>query len=410
MEETEKRELIAISPEWSIPQLQEKIADAITGDGPALATAATQIKFVSADTCLVVNTSGSTGEANSVAISTAALIASTNAAHKYLGAVPGDAWSLLLPTEHIAGLNVIARATALGTKVIDNRKVAEYVDADFISIVPTQLHRALTSDAKLLEHLTAAEAVLVGGGPISDALKKQAADKHVKVVTTYGMTEMCGGCVYNQKPLDGVEIEINSAGLVKLKAPMMASNYLNNPALWQSLTPDGWFQTSDLGELVNGKLNVLGRADDVINSGGEKISLTAVESLFNSLPIHARNSLLELFATSSSRHFVELASACDEFKSLWALCSESKDGKAISPFRILATRALPLGDDDVWLVLDDCVCPFIFHIPILPSVAPLQVRITDIQFKSSNHEKDEFRRGKMTRQVTFPYLIRDARN
>jgi O-succinylbenzoic acid--CoA ligase len=61
----------------------------------------------------------------------------------------------------------------------------------------------------------------------------------------------------------------------------MASNYLNNPALWQSLTSDGWFQTSDLGELINGKLNVLGRADDVINSGGEKISLTAVESLFN---------------------------------------------------------------------------------------------------------------------------------
>lgn len=282
MEETEKRELIAISPEWSIPQLQEKIADAITGDGPALASTPTEIKFVSAQTCLVVNTSGSTGEPNSVGISTSALIASTNAAHKYLGAVPGDAWSLLLPTEHIAGLNVIARATALGTKVIDNRNVAEYVDADFISIVPTQLHRALTNDAKLLEHLTAAEAVLVGGGPISDALKKQAADKHVKVVTTYGMTEMCGGCVYNQKPLEGVEIEINSAGLIKLKAPMMASDYLNNPAQWQSLISDGWFQTSDIGELVDGKLKVLGRADDVINSGGEKISLTAVELLFNS--------------------------------------------------------------------------------------------------------------------------------
>lgn len=281
MEETEKRDLISITPEWSIPQLQEKIADAITGDGPALSTAPTEYKNLSADTCLVVNTSGSTGEPNSVAISTSALIASTNAAHKYLGAVPGDSWSLLLPTNHIAGLNVIARATALGTKVIDNRNVAEYVDADFISIVPTQLHRALTKDAKLLEHLTAAEAVLVGGGAITDSLKKAAADKHVKVVTTYGMTEMCGGCVYNQKPLDGVEIEIGSTGLIKLKAPMMASNYLNNPELWQSLTADGWFQTSDIGEFTDGKLKVLGRADDVINSGGEKISLISIENLFN---------------------------------------------------------------------------------------------------------------------------------
>ena len=67
-----------------------------------------------------------------------------------------------------------------------------------------------SKDAKLLEHLTAAEAVLVGGGAITDSLKKAAADKHVKVVTTYGMTEMCGGCVYNQKPLDGVEIEVGS--------------------------------------------------------------------------------------------------------------------------------------------------------------------------------------------------------
>ena len=280
MGETEKRELLTISPEWSIPQLQEKIADAITGEGPALATGNNQNKFVAEDIALAVETSGSTGEPKLVAISTSALIASTNAAHKYLGATPGDSWSLLLPTSHIAGLNVIARATALGTKVIDNRNVSSYVDADFVSIVQTQLHRAVNGDAKLLEHLTAAEAVLVGGGAISDALRKSATDKHVKVVTTYGMTEMCGGCVYNQKPLDGVEVQINSEGLVKLRGPMMASNYLNDQAGWSELTNDGWFQTSDLGEFVDGKLKILGRADDVIKSGGEKISLIEIEEKF----------------------------------------------------------------------------------------------------------------------------------
>lgn len=280
MGETKKRELLTISPEWSIPQLQEKIADAITGEGPALAIGNNQSKFVAEDIALVVETSGSTGEPKSVAISTAALIASTNAAHKYLGATPGDTWSLLLPTSHIAGLNVIARATALGTKVIDNRNVSSYIDADFISIVPTQLHRAVNGDAKLLEHLTAAEAVLVGGGAISDALRKSATDKHVKVVSTYGMTEMCGGCVYNQKPLDGVEVKVNSAGEVKLRGPMMASNYLNDQAGWNSLTSDGWFQTSDLGEFIDGKLKIHGRSDDVIKSGGEKISLTEIEDRF----------------------------------------------------------------------------------------------------------------------------------
>lgn len=280
MGETKKRDLLTISPEWSIPQLQEKIADAITGDGPALATGNNQIKFVAEDIALVVETSGSTGEPKSVAISTAALIASTNAAHKYLGATPGDTWSLLLPTSHIAGLNVIARATALGTKVIDNLNLSSYIDADFVSIVPTQLHRAINGDAKLLEHLTAAEAVLVGGGALSDSLRKSATDNHVKIVTTYGMTEMCGGCIYNQKPLDGVEVHVNSTGLIKLRGPMMASDYLNDQSGWNSLTSDGWFQTSDLGEYVDGKLKILGRADCVIKSGGEKISLSEIEEKF----------------------------------------------------------------------------------------------------------------------------------
>jgi O-succinylbenzoic acid--CoA ligase len=280
MGETEKRKLISISPEWSIPQLQEKIADAITGEGPALATGTNPIKFVAENIALVVETSGSTGEPKSVAISTSALIASTNAAHKYLGATPGDSWSLLLPTSHIAGINVLARATALGTKVIDNRNVSSYVDADFISIVPTQLHRALNGDAKLLEHLTAAEAVLVGGGGITDSLRKNAADKHIKVVTTYGMTEMCGGCVYNQKPLEGVEVQIDASGIVKLRGPMMATTYLNDPTNWSALTKDGWFQTSDLGEFIDGKLKIFGRIDDVIKSGGVKISLIEIEQIF----------------------------------------------------------------------------------------------------------------------------------
>jgi O-succinylbenzoic acid--CoA ligase len=91
------------------------------------------------------------------------------------------------------------------------------VDGDFISIVPTQLHRAVNGDAKLLEHLTSAEAVS-GGGRCNFRMncEKVQTDKHLKVVTTYGMTEMCGGCIYNQKPLDGVEVQISLEGLVKL--------------------------------------------------------------------------------------------------------------------------------------------------------------------------------------------------
>ena len=283
MGEKELRALTPIQPEWSIPQLQENLAKALEGSGPALSTKQIEVKEVDKNIALVVNTSGSTAESKSVAISDAALIASTNASHKYLGAVPGDSWSLLLPTTHIAGLNVLIRATALGSRVIDNRNTINYVDADFISIVPTQLHKALTSDAKLLEHLTAAEAVLVGGGPVSDKLKKEAANKHVKIVTTYGMTEMSGGCVYNQKPLDGVEVKITSEGLIKLTGPMIASGYLSQGGQLTSVGSDDWFESSDVGELSNGFLKVNGRSDEVIISGGENISLTLVEEKIRGL-------------------------------------------------------------------------------------------------------------------------------
>jgi len=283
MGEKELRALTPIQPEWSIPQLQENLAKALEGSGPALSTKKIDVKEVDKNIALVISTSGSTAESKLVAISDAALIASTNACHKYLGAVPGDSWSLLLPTTHIAGLNVLIRATALGSRVIDNRNATNYVDADFISIVPTQLYKALTSDAKLLEHLTAAEAVLVGGGPLSDKLKKEAAGKHVKIVTTYGMTEMSGGCVYNQKPLDGVEVKLASDGLIKLTGPMLASGYLSEKGEITSIGSEGWFESTDIGELSAGLLKVNGRADEVIISGGENISLALVEDKIREL-------------------------------------------------------------------------------------------------------------------------------
>ena len=97
---------------------------------------------------LVISTTGTGGEVKKVLIPASALIASANSAHKYLGAKLGDSWSLLLPTNHIAGINVLTRSIQLESeiKTIDQR-------ADFTSIVPTQLHKALTEDSKLLNHL-----------------------------------------------------------------------------------------------------------------------------------------------------------------------------------------------------------------------------------------------------------------
>jgi O-succinylbenzoic acid--CoA ligase len=130
------------------------------------------------------------------------------------------------------------------------------------------LFRALNGDQRLLSHLKSAKAVLVGGAALSQALRNQAELAGVKVITTYGMTETCGGCVYDGKALDEVEIRIQN-GKIYIRGPVLASSITLN---------DGWFETHDLGEYDNDHLAVSGRSDDMIISGGENLSLDAVEN------------------------------------------------------------------------------------------------------------------------------------
>jgi O-succinylbenzoic acid--CoA ligase len=173
----------------------------------------------------------------------------------------------------------------LGTTPIDLRNFdGDYPKADFTAIVPTQLFRALNGDQRLLSHLNLAKAVLVGGAALSQSLRNQAELSGIKVITTYGMTETCGGCVYNGTALDGVEIEIRN-GKICIKGPVLASSIALN---------DGWYETNDLGEYDNNQLVVIGRSDDVIISGGENLSLNAVE---NSLSLAFPDVQFAAFAT-----------------------------------------------------------------------------------------------------------------
>jgi O-succinylbenzoic acid--CoA ligase len=208
-----------------------------------------------------ISTSGSTGAPKEILIPASAIIFSARNANEFLGAKPGDRWSILLSPEHTAGLNVLVRSIELGTSPVTENETAE-----FTAIVPTQLYRALNGDEKLLTHLKKCRAVLVGGAHADDKLLEQAKSAGINCVTTYGMTETSGGCIYNGVPLPGVEFRIGET--IELKGPMLARVELN----------DGYFVTSDLGKIENGKLVVLGRADDVINSGGKKVSLSKVEN------------------------------------------------------------------------------------------------------------------------------------
>lgn len=268
MDTSSQRKILRVSPACEISQLAGEITAALVGDGPTLGFGEISSESAPSYAAVAIGTSGTTGAAKEVLLTSTALISSARASNKFVGAKSGDTWSLLLPLTHIAAVNVVVRSIELGTTPIDLRNFdGEYPKADFTAIVPTQLFRALNGDERLLNHLKSAKAVLVGGAALSQSLRNQAELTGIKVITTYGMTETCGGCVYDGTALDGVEIEIRN-GKICIAGPVLASSISLNV---------GWFETSDLGEYDNNKLIVIGRADDVIISGGENLSLNAVE-------------------------------------------------------------------------------------------------------------------------------------
>ncbi|GEC20773.1 O-succinylbenzoic acid--CoA ligase [Pseudonocardia hydrocarbonoxydans] len=240
-------------------------------------------------TAVVIATSGSTGRPRHVALTAAALRASAGATAARLG---GPArWLLALPAEHVAGVQVIVRALLAGAPpAVQDLRPGFRADAfaavtdglgpgpRHTSLVPTQLLRLLDAGGPALDALRSYRAVLVGGAALDADLRRRALDAGVAVVTTYGMSETAGGCVYDGVPLDGVTVDLEADGRIVLGGPTLATGYLGGPPF------GGRFRTGDLGRLVGGRLEVLGRADDVIVTGGENVAPAAVERVLVAQP------------------------------------------------------------------------------------------------------------------------------
>lgn len=259
-------------------RLRDALAQALDG-GPTVAlTEITseemeRLERLPESAALLIETGGSTGAPKIVAISANALKISASLSNQALGADIGDCWSLSLPLNHIAGINQLLRSIELGTDPVE-------ANAQFISIVPTQLHRALERPDGFLDQLRNAKKVLIGGAAVPEKLVTRGQESGIQLVTSYGMTEMSGGCIYNGKALPGVAIKIDSARRISLKGPMRALGYLNNSDANRESFVNEWFITSDYGSInESGELHIEGRVDDVIISGGEKISTSKVSQI-----------------------------------------------------------------------------------------------------------------------------------
>ena len=231
---------------------------------------------------LVIETSGSTGQPKRVVLSRRAMRASALATQQRLGG-PGQ-WLLNLPATYVAGVQVLFRSVLAGTVPVlldehaDFATAAEAMDGRrrYVSLVPTQLVRMLASPRDVTA-LRSFATVLVGGAAVEQSLRRAAADAGVRVVATYGMSETCGGCVYDGVPLDGVAVAIGRDGTVRLAGPVLFDEYDGQPGETAEVMQGRWFLTRDLGRLDDdGRLHVLGRVDDVLVSGGVKVPAGAV--------------------------------------------------------------------------------------------------------------------------------------
>ena len=230
----------------------------------------------------VVETSGSTGTPKRVLLSRAAVLASVHASARRLGG--SGRWLLALPPTYVAGLQVICRSLVAGHEpvVLGDDFAAAARDADYVSLVPTQLHRLLDTDADALRSF---RTVLLGGGPIDARLRERAAAAGVSVVATYGSAETAGGCVYDGLPLDGVGVAVGDDGRIRLGGPVLFDGYDGDPARTAEVLVDGWFLTSDAGRLdEDGRLQVLGRIDDMVVSGGVNVPAAAVAARLREHP------------------------------------------------------------------------------------------------------------------------------
>jgi O-succinylbenzoic acid--CoA ligase len=186
----------------------------------------------------------------------------------------------------VAGLQVLVRSLLAGAEpaVLTGRLTAAAVAASgcaYASLVPAQLRR-LTDDGAGLGGLGA---ILLGGSAVPPGLLAAARVAGGRVITTYGMSETCGGCVYDGQPLDGVQAAVGGDGRIRISGPVLFSGYRLRPDLTTAATDGRWFITSDLGSVdPDGRLTVRGRADGMIISGGENVAADEVAAVLAGCP------------------------------------------------------------------------------------------------------------------------------
>jgi O-succinylbenzoic acid--CoA ligase len=213
---------------------------------------------------LVVATSGTSGVSKGVVHTHTTLRAASLAASAAVDAGAAAHWLACLPLAHIGGFGVVARAWHTGARltVLDSfdPDAAVSAGATHVSLVATALRR--------LDPMHFHRVILGGSRPPENL--------PANVTTTYGLTESCGGVVYDRKPITGVEVAVSADGEILLRGPMIMARYRGDSVI-HPVDSAGWLHTNDIGSIENGELSVAGRRGDMIITGGENVWPDVVE-------------------------------------------------------------------------------------------------------------------------------------
>lgn len=309
-------------------KLASVMGPALDGSGPAIAPMPDSPEFVvnqtlkalrpddpkypleSNDIAIVCATSGSTGTPRGVLLSQQALSASATAFGNRFGT--NNRWVVSMPAHRIAGIMVLVRSwyhnspfeidpSVGGARTFEaaafaatTMRAVRESDKDgralMVSLVPTQIARLIESGSVGIEALQSYDLVLSGAAATPQPMLNKMRELGIKVSISYGMTETCGGCVFDGRPLDGVNVSLGTQddiepGRVTISGPVAASGYRLRPDLDAVSFISGKVQTHDVGKLdPSGLLHILGRLDDVVTVGGVNVALSAVESLIRHHP------------------------------------------------------------------------------------------------------------------------------
>lgn len=233
-------------------------------------------------------TSGTTGSLRLAALSKSALLASAAAVNLHLGASDEDVWCCVLPTFHVGGLGIYARAHLSGSRVLSFDWDPQHFAAtpfSLSSLVPAQLRDLVRAQ---LRPLASVRAIVLGGGAVPDDLYDSARALGWPVLPSYGMTECCSQIATatnhsrELRILSHMRARVEDDGRLAFSGPSLLTGYAT-AAGFVDPKIDGWFVSEDLGEVSSGVLRVIGRSADFVKIGGESVDLRRLDSVLDSV-------------------------------------------------------------------------------------------------------------------------------